>query len=96
MIELLDHEQVAKIIGDKVLSITAIEGCCGYAFKTELVATSSEDQIEVEGLKFSVSEETKKIAPKLSVGIKNDLPVSLEVRNLAAKSYCGCGRSFTV
>ena len=95
MITLLNKEKVGKIIGDGVLEISAIEGCCGYVLKTSM-SGSDEATIEVEGLKFLIDKETEKIVPELSIGVDEDNSNVLIVKNLAAKSYCGCGRSFSI
>ena len=95
MITLLNKEKVSEIIGDGVLEISAIEGCCGYALKTSVSGTGKSN-IEVEGLKFLVNEETGKIAPELSIDVDEVNTNLLIVKNLAAKSYCGCGRSFSI
>jgi len=95
MIEILDKEKITKIIGDRLLTITVVEGCCGYALKTSLSEEKTDGEIEFDGLRFLVSEETIKIAPTMSIEI-GQTPKELIVKNLAAKSYCGCGRSFAI
>lgn len=95
MITLLNKEKVAEIMGDGVLNIAVIEGCCGYALKTS-ISNDNDANIEVEGLKFLIGKETEKIAPELSVDVDKVNPNVLVVKNLVAKSYCGCGRSFSV
>jgi len=103
MIKLLNKEKVGEIIGNGVLKIVAIEGCCGYVLKTS-VSDDGEANIGVEGLKFSIDEETEKIAPRMSIDVDVDVDVDVDdvntnvliVKNLSAKSYCGCGRSFSI
>lgn len=99
MIKLLNKEKVGEIIGNGVLKIVAIEGCCGYVLKTS-VSDDGEANIGVEGLKFSIDEETEKIAPRMSIDVDVDVDDVntnvLIVKNLSAKSYCGCGRSFSI
>ncbi|MBP6979935.1 hypothetical protein KBB41_02725 [Candidatus Curtissbacteria bacterium] len=95
MIKLLNKEKVGEIIGNGVLKIVAIEGCCGYVLKTS-VSDDGEANIGVEGLKFSIDEETEKIAPRMSIDVDDVNTNVLIVKNLSAKSYCGCGRSFSI
>ncbi len=95
MITLANKEKVGEIVGDGVLKISAIEGCCGYALKT-LVVSDEQANIEVDGLKFLIDEETNKIAPELSIDVDEVNNDVLVIKNLAAKSYCGCGRSFSI
>ena len=95
MIKLLNKENVGEIIGNGVLKIVAIEGCCGYVLKTS-VSDDGEANIGVEGLKFSIDEETEKIAPRMSIDVDDVNTNVLIVKNLSAKSYCGCGRSFSI
>ncbi len=94
MINLLNRDKVAEKIGDGVLSIQAIESCCGYGLETNINDSRSRSNVEVDGIKFLIDEETNKIAPELSIDV--DGQDCLEVKNLKARSYCGCGRSFTV
>lgn len=95
MIKITDRQKIAKIIGDRLMAITVVEACCGYALETSFSSETIGDEIEVDGLRFSVNAETQKIAPEISVEVGGE-PEGIMVKNMAAKSYCGCGRSFTV
>lgn len=91
-------DKAKEAIGAGVLKIQAVESCCGYALESTVIKKleNSDSGVEVDGVKFSVDDFTRKIAPKIGVSVSDETPGALEIKNLAAKSYCGCGRSFAV
>lgn len=79
--------KIAKIVLKK-------GGCAGNMLTLILDNQTPDDQfIEVDNLKFIISEEAKNYINDISIEVKNSLGTEIIIRNLNATT-CKCGKSF--
>jgi iron-sulfur cluster assembly accessory protein len=73
-------------------------GCSGFSYGMELVpeADPGDFEVEVQGVKFFVDAESRKLLKGAKVDYVDSLQgAGFKISNPNAKSTCGCGQSFS-